>query len=131
MSEMWKGEIYENRFMIDIEKQIEDWIDAHIEGDPENKHRPAIKEWGKLLAKYFYDKGVEDGIESMEGFTRMHQEMCHRFMDTCKMDPDNPVRNVILKDVQEFERMMEDYMDAEMRNYRFVKKFNYDNLMTK
>jgi hypothetical protein len=117
--------------MKDIDKQIEDWIEAHIEGDPKNEYRPAVAEWGKLIAKYFYNKGVEDSIDSMEGFTRMHQEMCHRFMETCKKDPDSPIRNVILNDIKEFERMMEDYMDAEMREYRFMKKFDFDSLMKK
>lgn len=117
--------------MKDIDKQIEDWINSHIQGDPENKYRPAVAEWGKLLAKYFYEQGYNDGQEGLDCFTRMHQEMCHRFIEICKKDPDSPIRNVILNDVKEFERMMEDYMDAEMRDYRFVKKFDFDSLMKK
>ena len=53
--------------------------------------------------------------------TEMHQEMCHRFMEECKNNPDSQVRSSILNDIKEFERMVKDYMGAKMENYRFVK----------
>lgn len=58
--------------------------------------------------------------------TEMHQEMCHKFMEICKNDPDSPVRNIVINDIKEFERMVEDYMGAKMENYKFVKYEDQD-----
>ena len=58
--------------------------------------------------------------------TEMHQEMCHRFMEECKKNPDGLDRHVIMNDIKEFERMVEYYMGAKMENYRFVKLDNSD-----
>lgn len=58
--------------------------------------------------------------------TEMHQEMCHRFMEECKKNPDGPDRKVIMNDIKEFKRMVEHYMGAKMENYKFVKYENQD-----
>lgn len=102
--------------MRDIDEKIERWIDEHIrvESNDGDRNLPAIKEWGRKVAKTFYDKGVN----GLDAFTRMHQEMCHRYVEACKRG--DPESGRILEDVKEFERMMLEYMKAEMIGYEFV-----------
>ena len=108
--------------MKDIDEKIERWIDEHIrvEGNDGDRNLPAIKEWGRKVAKTFYDKGV-DGLDA---FTRMHQEMCHRYVEASKSGDPEAAR--ILEDVKAFERMMDTYMNAEMMNYKFIDRRFYD-----
>ena len=60
-------------------------------------------------------------MKEFRELTLMHQEMCHRFMQISKDNPDSPARDAILNDVKEFERMVKEYMGAEMKNYMFVR----------
>ena len=66
----------------------------------------------------------DDEMESLDCFTRMHQEMCHRYVEASKSGDPESAR--ILEDVKAFERMMDTYMNAEMMNYKFIDRRFYD-----
>ena len=113
--------------MRNIDEKIEKWIDEHIRVEDKvdcDRYLPAIKEWGRKVAKTFYDEGRKDEMESLDCFTRMHQEMCHRYVEASKSGDPEAAR--ILEDVKAFERMMDTYMNAEMMNYKFIDRRFYD-----
>ena len=53
--------------------------------------------------------------------TEMYRNMCHLYYEESKINPDSERRGEIMKDIEEFERMVYDYTGARMKNYRFVK----------
>ena len=112
--------------MKDIDEKIERWIDehSHVNWEEETKARylPAVREWGSKVAKTFY----YEGVNGLDAFTRMHQEMCHRYVEASKRD--NPDAGRILEDIKAFERMMLEYMKAEMVGYEFVDRKYLDVL---
>ena len=65
-------------------------------------------------------------VREFRELTEMHQEMCHKYVEKSKNNPDSPLRNVIINDIVEFERMVKDYMGAKLENYRFVKYEDQD-----
>lgn len=60
-------------------------------------------------------------MKEFRELTLMHQEMCHRLVETSKACPNDPKRYEILNDVMALERMVKEYMGAEMKNYMFVR----------
>lgn len=60
-------------------------------------------------------------MKKFRELTEMHQEMCHRLVETCKAWPNDPKRYEIMNDVMALERMVKEYMGAEMKNYMFVR----------
>jgi hypothetical protein len=112
--------------MKDIDEKIERWIDEHTyaKGNDSDRYLPAVREWGRKVAKTFYDEGRKDEMESLDCFTRMHQEMCHRYVEASKRD--DPDAGQILEEIKAFEKMMGTYMNAEILNYKFVDKKYYD-----
>ena len=48
---------------VDLEKEIEAWIPAHIRG--EHEARAAVTEWGEFVARHFYEQGYKQAEKDL------------------------------------------------------------------
>lgn len=70
--------------------------------------------------RYWIVMGIMNKKEFPE-LTEMHRNMCHLYFEESKANPDGERRGEIMKDIEEFERMVFDYTGAKMKGYKFMK----------
>ena len=53
------------------DQEIDKWVEEHVTAPEDSKIKPAVVEWGKMVAHKFYELGKEEGaigeIYSVEG----------------------------------------------------------------
>lgn len=48
-----------------LEKEIQEWITSHIKAPKDSTYAPAVIEWGKIVAKHFYNLALQDVREEL------------------------------------------------------------------
>ncbi len=60
-----------------LEEQIQEWITSHIKAPKDSIHAPAVIEWGKIVAKHFYNFALQDIRQVVETSKKNDEELEH------------------------------------------------------
>ena len=53
-------------------EEIDKWVEEHVTAPEDSKIRPAVVEWGKIVAHKFYELGCKAGAEAFKQSLNMY-----------------------------------------------------------